>query len=111
MTLEKTVEILKLLADGIDPKTREVLPKQSPYHQVETVRALHTALETLEKISKKTNKLRMLPDNAGKPWENDEDEQLVKEFDSGENIREIARIHKRTTGAILSRLEKLGKMK
>lgn len=43
-----------------------------------------------------------------KPWTESEEKQLAEEFNSGKCITEIARIHKRTNGAIRSRLKKMG---
>lgn len=45
--------------------------------------------------------------SAYNPWESDEDSQLIVEFNSGMCIKEMSDIHKRTTGAIRSRLKKL----
>lgn len=45
------------------------------------------------------------------PWTEDEDKKLIKEFQSGEfRIQELSEIHGRTTGAIRSRIKKLGLM-
>jgi len=52
-----------------------------------------------------------LPEHAGNPWRGEEEARLVSEFDSGLSIAEIAENHKRTKGAIRSRLKKLGKIK
>ena len=52
-----------------------------------------------------------LPERAGSPWRDDEESRLLSEFDSGLSIAEIAENHKRTEGAIRSRLKKLGKIK
>lgn len=43
-----------------------------------------------------------------KPWTESEESQLAEEFNAGKCITEIARIHKRTNGAIRSRLKKMG---
>jgi hypothetical protein len=47
---------------------------------------------------------------AGKPWDGEEDESLVADFESGTAIAELAQMHQRTEGAIRSRLLKLGKL-
>ncbi len=52
-----------------------------------------------------------LPEHAGNPWRGEEEVRLLSEFDSGLSIAEIAKNHKRTKGAIRSRLKKLGKIK
>ena len=43
------------------------------------------------------------------PWTEEEDRKLVNEFKSERfSIRDLSRIHGRTTGAIRARLKKLG---
>jgi len=50
------------------------------------------------------------PGNAGKSWTEDEDHRLVAAFDAGTPVAALARTHERTTGAINSRLVKLGRL-
>ena len=45
---------------------------------------------------------------AYQAWTDEEDRQLIRERKSGKTTKEIAGIHKRTVGAIRSRLKKLG---
>ncbi len=45
--------------------------------------------------------------DAYKPWTKKEDDQLLREQKEGKTIREMSEIHKRTRGAIRSRLKKL----
>lgn len=98
MEIERAREIIKQLADGVDPTTGEVLPRESVYNKPEVIRALFTIwLETSDPLR-----------NAGKPWNDIEDEKLADEFASKMSISEIAAEHGRTRGAIESRLEKLG---
>ena len=47
---------------------------------------------------------------AGKPWSDEEDQELLAEFDTGNTVAVIASNHGRTEGAISSRLAKLGKI-
>lgn len=47
MELSTAKQILSLLADGIDPETGEILPKDSVCNQPEVIRALHFALDCL----------------------------------------------------------------
>ena len=58
---KKATEIIKMLADGIDPNTGEVFPADSPYQNVDVVRALHTAEEALKRVSKIDERKRILP--------------------------------------------------
>jgi len=110
MEIEKAVEIIKALADGIDPATGDVLPAESPYQNPRTIRALFAAISALQKEEGRSRGQKNLPNNAGKPWFEDEDSKLVELFESGTTIAELASTHKRTKGAIQSRLIKLGKI-
>ena len=103
---KKALDIIKMLADGIDPATGEVFPVDSPYQNADIVRALHKAAEALETTKRK----RSLPVRAGKPWDKDESNLLAERFDSGMPITEIAKTHERTKGAIAARLVRLGKV-
>lgn len=106
----KALEIVRALADGIDPHTGEVFPADSPYQNAQTVRALFTAIAALEAAAKRKERKRNLPERAGSPWDDEESKLLIKRFDDGATINEIAREHKRTTGAIKSQLVKLDKI-
>ena len=44
---------------------------------------------------------------AYQPWTKKEDDQLVREQKEGKTTKEMSEIHKRTQGAIRSRLKKL----
>jgi predicted nucleic acid-binding protein len=48
--------------------------------------------------------------NIGLAWTSNEDEALIREFDSGKSSSDLAQIHKRTLRAIELRLEKHGKI-
>ena len=106
----EALEIIRALADGIDPYTGEVFPTDSPYQNAQTVRALFTAIDAIETTAKKKERKKTLPERAGKPWDNEELELLIKRFDDGFPINEMARAHKRTILAIESRLMKMGKI-
>jgi len=112
MEISRALEIVRALADGTDPYTGEVYPAESPYQNAETVRALFTAIGALESVErrKKRKRRRGLPERAGEPWDDEEDSVLIKRFEEDVGVKEIAVEHKRTEGAIRSRLEKLGKV-
>ena len=42
------LEIVMKLVDGVDPRTGEKLPPESPYQDAETIRALFTAVLALK---------------------------------------------------------------
>ena len=52
MELENAKEIVRLLADGIDPTTGEILPKESPYNDPVVIRALFSVIESLNDVPK-----------------------------------------------------------
>ncbi|MBE6954386.1 MAG: hypothetical protein E7449_00555 [Ruminococcaceae bacterium] len=98
----RAMEIIRSLANGVDPTTGEVFPAESVYNSPEIIRALFYALEQMNCAA--ANPLR----NAGKPWTDIEDAKLYDEFDSKMRVSDIAKEHGRTYKAIESRLERLG---
>ena len=103
----QSLTIIRSLADGVNPYSGKVLSYNGPYQQPDTVRALHTAIKALEK-SRKASAAKNLPGNSGTPWDKSEERRMVKAYNSGKPIKEIAKRHERTEGAIMSRLVKLG---
>ena len=110
MNIDKALEIICALANGVDPYTGEEFPADSPYQNPQTVRALFMATQALERAKKADDKLRKLPENAGKAWGDEEDHSLIKAFDSGKTTKQLAEEHQRTEGSIRSRLMKHGKI-
>jgi len=110
METNRAIEILKLLSAGIDPFTGEIFPENSPYQHPDTVRALFKAIDALRKIKTREGWQENLPENAGKPWTEVEDSKLINSYDAGKSFKELSEEHKRTEGAIKSRLLKLGKI-
>ena len=106
MDTDRAVEIVQTLADGVDPYSGERFPSDSPYQQADTVRALHLALEGLTKLRRSTARMT----GPGRAWIDDEEQELLREFDDKLDVEEIAARHERTKGAISARLEKLGRI-
>lgn len=50
------------------------------------------------------------PENAGRPWTDELDQQLCSLFDRGASVKEMCAFFKRSRGAIASRLVRLGKI-
>ncbi|GAX89223.1 hypothetical protein [Effusibacillus lacus] len=111
MEITKAMEIIEKLADGIDPYTGEVFASDSPYQKAETVRALTLAGKGLVALEQRNRRRERLPQNAGKPWSLEEDQAAVDQFRNGLTVKQIAAKHKRTEGAIYSRLVRLGEIK
>ena len=110
MDAESALLVIRPMAEGIDPFTGEEYAPDSSYQNVRVVRALMAAVASLEQEQGRDRRRQGLPANAGMPWSPDEDDELAKEFETGMTIREIARAHQRTGGAVQARLEKLGKL-
>lgn len=99
------------LAGGIDPTTVEVLADDSPLGNPHVIRALFLAAKALELMGNKAERSQAAsPSNAGKAWTDDEDQRLVAAFVAGTPVAAIARAHERTSGAITSRLIRLGRL-
>ena len=106
MEINRVKELLTILADGINPITGELLSDEDSCNQVEIVRALHSVIMELDNKDKTpTKKYR---ENSGKPWTEEEKKQLLEEYRAGLKVKEIAKAHERSNGAITARLEKLG---
>lgn len=114
MEPEKTIEILKTLAEGIDPGTGNPFPAGSPYQHPDTVRALFCAIRVLENPAPRPAKPgapeKAAPENAGRPWSQEEDKRLGQAYDSGKSVEELAQAHKRSKWAIEARLARVGKI-
>ena len=107
MDIIRAKEIVRTLADGVDPTTGEVLPAENVYNSPEVIRALFTILEMVDKDTKKYAQKSSL-ENAGMPWSEEEDEKLRGEFSVGLKLGNIAKEHGRSRGAIESRVKYLG---
>ena len=110
MELDRAKEIIQALADGVDPYTGERFPADGPYQRADTVRALYTTLEALDK-PKRVRAPRPVDPNkprAGGPWTPEEEQRLRDAYAAHKPIPEIAVDHGRTPGAITARLVKLG---
>ena len=102
MDIIRAREIIRSLAEGVDPTTGEVLPTESVFNSPDVIRALYTIWEAT--ASPSTDPLR----NAGKPWTKAEDDKLRDEFSEKLKISDIAKEHGRSYRAIESRLDHLG---
>ena len=108
MDIERAKELLTALSDGVNPITGEVLPEDDSCNQVEVVRAFNIILRCLDDEIKKSCK--KLPENSGKPWTAQNDEDLCRMFDEGIPCKAICDQMGRTKGSIAARLVRLGKI-
>ena len=109
MDENKACGIVSALADGVNPITGEVFPADSPYQSPDIVRALYVAVRALQNRPRPRSR-DSLPGNAGKPWSEEEDRNLLAEFDRGRTPAELAQTHARTVAGIQARLEKHGRL-
>ncbi len=110
MEVSKSLRMVRCLAEGVDPTTGEVLSPDSPCQHPDVVRSRFAAAAALEKSEQRQSRARSLPENAGRPWNPEEDKRLCECYAGGKTIRELSRQHGRTQGAIQSRLIKLGQL-
>jgi hypothetical protein len=106
----RAVSIVSALANGVNPATGEIFPADSPYQTADVVRALFLVTRLLEAKAAKTRERPATAGNAGKPWNSDEDQKLLREFDRGVGIADLAHAHGRTPAGIQARLEKHGRL-
>lgn len=64
----------------------------------------------LMEVSDAPSKNANLPENSGKPWTTELDQQLCDMFDCGASVKEMCEQFKRSRGGITARLVRLGKI-
>lgn len=107
----KALAIVSALADGVNPYTGEVFEPDSPYQAADVIRALYIAVRAMELTGSKASSNRArLPANAGKPWTEQEDRELLEKFDAGQSVAQLAEVHDRTLAGIQARLERHGRV-
>jgi len=107
----RALTIVSALASGVNPLTGEIFAVDSPYQSPDVIRALYSALRALEATGRRrTRGPAAASSNAGKPWSEDEDRQLLTGFDGGRPLAELAQAHGRTRGGIQARLIRHGRL-
>ncbi|MES2947499.1 MAG: hypothetical protein V4858_03060 [Pseudomonadota bacterium] len=114
MTPEEAKQIIDVLAAGVDPATGEVLPEDNALNSPHVIRALFIASKALDRMVVKTAHPSAAEPakaaKAGKPWSDEEDQRLLVDFDVGTPVAALALAHERSSGAITSRLIRLGRL-
>ena len=105
MDLQSARQIIDTLAQGIHPVTGQVMPEDSPYNAPPVIRALFVVSRALEDPVK-----RPRAPNAGKPWTQQDDQELERRFTPGMDLRPLAQELGRSFFAVEARLVKLGKL-
>jgi hypothetical protein len=110
MDISDALLVMESLANGYDPVTGQSLPIDSPLHHPQIVRALFTVTRALEAKVQSTRHRDNAsgPQRAGAAWNSSEDEQLIAAFRTGDSVNRIAKAHRRSRGAIVARLVRLG---
>ncbi|MFW6026867.1 MAG: hypothetical protein ACOCRX_11045 [Candidatus Woesearchaeota archaeon] len=114
--IDESIEIIKALKTGKNKFTGEIYFK--PHKNNKISHALQQALEALKKEKKKIIRYKNIPRRAGERWTKEEKAKLTYKYDiyvksnmnDNDSIERLAKIHKRTYGAIASRLKKPGKL-
>jgi hypothetical protein len=107
MDIQEAIKVIRALADGVHPETREVLQADSACRNPQAVMALNRALAAL--VTQQQRELKK-PIGAGQYWSRAEDKQICEELHKGMNFEENAKTHNRTVPSIIVRLVKLGKV-
>ena len=117
MELRKAQNIVKTLAQGVDPNTGEVFAPDSPYNEPKVIRALFTVHDFVRQAKKpkmsvdekrQENLDLGRPRNYGLPWTNDTRSQVASGFEDEKAIEELAATLERTQGAIRAELIRQG---
>lgn len=108
----QALKIVSALANGVNPQTGEMFEVDSPYQALDVIRALYVAVRALEISSRSKARQRRarMPANAGKPWTEQEDRELLERFDEGQSAAQLAATHDRTLAGIQARLERHGRL-
>jgi hypothetical protein len=110
MDQAQALEMVRSLANGVDPESGEVFPPESAYQRPQVVRALYEAASALERIERFERRRAQMPAKTGEPWSEEEDRKLLAAFDAGRALQELASAHERTMGAVRARLLKYGRI-
>lgn len=111
MSPTEALTIIDALANGIDPKSGELVAGDHLINDGQIVRALFVASKALAVTIGRAEVVGGRPEKAGRPWSPAEDARLLTAFDGGANVKTLADQHGRSEGGIASRLVRLGRVK
>jgi hypothetical protein len=112
---------LRLLANGINPETGEILNEVSLANKPEVIRMLFALADELSGLDRpKTKKPKMTPDERRQkniaegrppkshfPWEEEEKTRLIHEFSRNGDVQHLSAIFERSVLAIAVQLQRL----
>ncbi len=110
MDQAQALEMVRSLANGVDPESGEIFPPESAYQRPQVVRALYEAASALERIERFERRRAQMPAKTGEPWSEEEDRKLLAAFDAGRALQELVLVYERTMGAVRARLLKYGRI-
>jgi hypothetical protein len=110
MELTEAIKIVSALADGHDPLSGLALASDHLCQKPQVVRALCVVVQHLKEGEQRSLPCAGSSKNAGKGWTQAEKEELMRAYESGATIEQLARKHGRTRQAIQGRLYLLGKV-
>lgn len=105
MRNDEALQIVRALADGVDPRTGEPMNASGPCEDVRVVRALHVAIRHLESAPARIQRRGTRPGRTTlgcrrRPTTH-------RGLPSRQSIQQLANTHLRTDGAIRARLKRL----
>ena len=103
MEKTKALVVLQSLAVQFLKNDEELLPKNFPFEKEEL--ALATAIVT--NLIQIDYYFSNLPANYGCEWTKDEENKLLEAFLRGKKLKNIAKDHQRTIGAIEAKIKKI----
>jgi len=83
---QKARVVLESLVQGLHPESGAELPKEDVVNNIEVNRAMSTAVMALDQMTARLTRRAILPDEVGKGWTEEEEQQLKDEFDRSEPL-------------------------
>ena len=117
MEIREAQNIVKTLAQGVDPTTGKAFAPDSPYNEPEIIRALFKVHDFVRQAKKprmsadekrRENLANGRPRNYGIPWTDDDHTRVAAGFKEEKPLEELATKLERTRGAIRAELIRQG---
>ena len=108
MNIQETIAILEAVAAGVHPATGKKLVPGNPLDEPLVIRALYSAIQHLRQSAVQPERPQAKPAKVGSGWSEEEDQELIRQFNAKLPLRVIADKHQRTRLAIQWRLAHLG---
>lgn len=109
--MKNSQDIIQRIIYGVNPITGESLDNNHFCANEQIIDALEDAIVALNKEEERKKRRENQPKNTGAKWSKELDTNLISLFEEGKGIKELSEIFERTSGAIRTRLQRLGKIK